>query len=239
MRFTGAPGDQAPKTSSSVQNFEGEDRALLQVPTLATEGNAESSRARHEEPLSHPGSIRRPSPGPLSWPMSGYQHRGEDPYMESQTWGRGYPDRANHAYPGSVYNDARYDISRHRPVESGYAPPQVRSGRGAMRLSGASRSALPTGVALSQPSRSSFPVSNRGKVRKLGAVCVPGSSHEGGSMNGSSSSSCTSVTLEEAQRVGDSVKDMAVAMSRKTKRKLPLARRPDQSLSECVAEQES
>ena len=240
MRFTGAPGDhQVPKTSSSVQNLEGEHRALLQVPTLAKDANGESNRARLEEPVSHPGSIRRPSPGPISWPMAGYQHRNEDPYNESQTWGHGYPDRVNHTYPGSVYNDSRYGISRHRPVESGYAPPQVRSGRGAMRLSGASRSALPTVVVPSQPSRSSFPVSNRGKGRNRGATSVPVSSYEGGSMNGSSSSSCTSFTLEEAQRVGNSVKDMAAANSRKGKRKLPLARRSDQPLSEGVAVQET
>jgi hypothetical protein len=229
MRFTGAPGDhQGPNILSSAQAFEGEGRALLQVPTLARDAIVPSKRPRHEEQLSHPGSIRRPSPGPISWPMGGYHQHSEDSYTESQAWGHPYSDRTNNMFPGSAYNDPRYGLSRHRPVEPTYAPPQVRSGRGAMRVSGISRPASAPVVTPSQPGRTSFPVSNRGKGRKLGAVRVPGSNSEEATPIGSSSASYTSMSMEEAERVGSSVKGLAVAVSRKTKRKLPLARKPDQ-----------
>jgi len=203
---------------------------MLQVPTLAKE----TVRVQHDEPQSHPGVIRRPSPGPITWYMGGYQQRNEEQYVETQTWGHGYPDHANPKYPGSsMFNDPRYAMSRQRPVDTGYNPPQVRSGRGAIRVvTGAPpRPAPSTGLPPSHSGRSSFPVSNRGKGRVVGAL--PASNYDGGrSTSRSSSPSYSSVSIEEAQRVGNSVK--AVGTSRKTKRKLPLARKPDQASTEAL-----
>jgi hypothetical protein len=224
MRCDTALGDhEVPKTSFSSPVYEGEDRASLQVPTLAKDVVASNERSHHDEQSPHPGTIRRPSPGPFTWPIGGYNQHPEDPYKESHSWGHCYPDRTNRMYPGSMYNDPRYGLTRPRPAEPAYAPPQVRSGRGAIRLSGVSRPTTSAAVTPSPAGRPSFPVSNRGKGRKLGAVSPPVTTEAARS----SSPSYSSVMLEEAQRIGDSVRGMAVAASRKTKRKLPLARKLD------------
>lgn len=225
------------KSDHSAQAVKGEDRSMLQVPTLAMDPNAPNKRPRYEESSHHHGSaMRHPSPVPSAWPTGGFHYRTADPYSaEGQSWGHYYPDPSARMYPGTMYHDPRYDAPVRRPAEPSYAPPpQVRSGRGAMRLPAVSRAAVdsaPPAVA-----RSSFPVSNRGKGRKVGALSrTDSSSAEGGKASGASSPVDKKVTLEEAQRIGHSVKGVAIAISRKTKRKLPLARNADNknpSLSE-------
>eukprot|EP00536_Pseudo-nitzschia_multiseries_P001775 jgi/Psemu1/4061/gm1.4061_g len=123
-----------------------------------------------------------------------------------------------------------------------YTPPQVRSGRGALRgiatqqnrpTSSPSPSTTPT-------FRHGFPVSNRGKGRRKNAVCrtpvaTPAEANTAGKNPSSLELPAVTkpqqqqqlpqgmVSLTEAQRIGTSVQGVAVAISRKTKRKLPMA----------------
>jgi len=129
-----------------------------------------------------------------------------------------------------------------------YSPPQVRSGRGAFRglASATTQHNNYRASAVSSPSttpsfRHGFPVSNRGKGPRKPAACrnntlvaltsvatVASDSKQQESKESTSqtpSKHNMSVTLSEAQRIGSSVQGVAVAISRKTKRKLPLASR--------------
>lgn len=217
---------------------------MLQVPTLAPVAKMEmemdrshpDKRPRYDEQTSaftH-NAIRRTSPGPQNW--RGY--RGEDPYADGKPWGHYYGE-APRMYPGGMYSDPRYPLHHQRPIDSmglsSYtaAPlaPQVRSGRGAMRVAGSTRSPPSSSPVNTPPPRSSFPVSNRGKGRKA-AICrtpVPSTDAKSAKLDTSSPSPTKAgpVGWKEAQRIGNSVKGVAIAISRKTKRKLPLARNVD------------
>mmetsp|Transcript_28027 Transcript_28027/g.61760 ORF Transcript_28027/g.61760 Transcript_28027/m.61760 type:complete len:675 (+) Transcript_28027:192-2216(+) len=138
-----------------------------------------------------------------------------------------------------------------------YCPPQVRSGRGALRGI-ASTAQQNRGSAATSPSttptfRHGFPVSNRGRGRRKSASSRTtfGTSAEVNQEIKNSSPSFSeipkttntklqqpqtvteSLSLREAQRIGCSVQGVAVAISRKTKRKLPMAaaaaRKPSES----------
>ena len=115
-----------------------------------------------------------------------------------------------------------------------YTPPQVRSGRGAMR-GVASATQQNRAAAVTSPSTTpayrGFPVSNRGKGTRKSASCRTSLAGDVKQENKGAPSSdakqqqsmMIGVSLTEAQRIGTSVKGVAVAISRKTKRKLPLA----------------
>jgi hypothetical protein len=218
---------------------------MLQVPTLAavargdagTDPNAPNKRQRYDEQSSavpH-GATRRPSAGPLNW--TGY--RTEDPYADSKAWGHYYSDPGR-GYPGGMYSDPRYNTQHlhHRPIPTDhmgaqapmYSPPRVRSGRGKVRVTGSTRSPPSSSPVTTPPapSRSSFPVSNRGKGRK-----TPVANKSSGAL--SPATTPVQVALEEAQRIGRSVKGVAIAVSRKTKRKLPLARNSDAQVGASTA----
>ncbi len=247
MRFNAMSSEQGPKTVSPIRSAKGDNRLLLQVPTLASmDANTPSRRFRHEDQSSadSQGGTGRPSTGPLNW--TGY--RAEDPYLDAKAWGHYYGDHSR-MYSGAIYNHHSY----HRAMPSDsvgpqaplYSPPQVRSGRGAMRTTGAIRITTSSSP-LTTPSlaaRSSFPVSNRGKGRKNTGSrpaippadsFVPKDSHDT-----NSAQALAQASFEEAQRIGNSVNGIAIAISRKAKRKLPLSRkndRDDQSTS-LVAEE--
>lgn len=76
MRFTDSHGHDGPKTVTPLRLRQGDDRALLQVPTLSTGPRNDvhvvgavkpNKRPRYEEasPVMPPSSVRRPSP--ISW----------------------------------------------------------------------------------------------------------------------------------------------------------------------------
>jgi hypothetical protein len=222
------------------------DRSILQVPSLASTDRPNAfqtitpnKRARYEEQVTAGGiptnTIRRASPCPPGWPMRPMGFAAEenvyaDPAMG---WGQYYPDSQHHGmrlmgqYPPTVY-DPRFHF-RHQGAESimrqpaQYNPPRVRSGRGSLRVVAVNRgqtgSPQTTSVA-----RSTFPVSNRGKGSRRPSACrapVP-------AVDLSQTSAATtdrSSSLVGTGHQGNSVQCVAVAISRKTKRKLPLARK--------------
>jgi hypothetical protein len=137
-------------------------------------------------------------------------------------------------YSNSTY-DPRFHM-RHVGAESvmrqpsQYSPPQVRSGRGSLRLPATSRAPTAQSPANTPAVHPSFPVSNRGKGRKNSACrsAIPAANAaQSTNVKDRSSPVGTPVTLAEAQRIGGAVHGVAVAVSRKTKRKLPLARKVD------------
>ena len=240
MRFSATTNSLGPKTVSPPRPpRQGGDRLMLQVPTLANTGaepNTPNKRARYEEQSS--ASLHRPSPVPMNW--SGY--RPDDPYADAKAWGSYYPDPGR-VYHVPMYSDSRYSNHNlhHGPISAAdnmgsqassiYPPPQVRSGRGAMRMRGP---ALPLAASpVNAPtcvSRSSFPVSNRGKGRKTPVANRPADT-PASRPSGTLSPPTALATLEEAQRIGNSVKGgVAMAVSRKIKRKLPLARNIEKDL---------
>jgi hypothetical protein len=232
----------------------GTDRSMLQVPSLASisrsDADSESSkrnlpkkRARYDEQSSvdiPKSSVnRQTSPGPLNWPARPPQdssmlraYRPEDLYSESAGWGPYYPEHLGMRqmvgqYPSSNY-DPRFHL-RHVGAEpllrhpTAYGPPQVRSGRGSLRLATSNRANPTSSPATTPVIRSSFPVSNRGKGPRRPPACrstIP--TAKTGERN---SPVEPSFSLGEAQRIGSAVHGVAVAVSRKTKRKLPLTRK--------------
>lgn len=237
MRSDGAAVLSAPNTVSPARgNGSNDERAMLQVPTLASGPvnalkrelsngtHGANKRSRFEEqsssaPTVHTAGIHRHSPGPLGW--TGY--RAEDPYTEQASWGHYYTDTAR-MYPAHYYLDARYAPSH--PAQQAhvmsqptvYSPPQVRSGRGAMRVSSGAREASTPSP---QNGRPAFPVSTRGKGRKTARGTTPNSQNE---KSLTPAPGQGGLTAEEAERIGKSVQIVATAISRKTKRKLPLSR---------------
>lgn len=113
-----------------------------------------------------------------------------------------------------------------------YNPPQVRSGRGALRgMASATQQnrGMATSPSTTPSFRHGFPVSNRGKGSRKSALSrTPLETTKIESKNSSDSAAAKKpvgeFSLSEAQRIGKSVKGgVAVAISRKTKRKLPMA----------------
>lgn len=130
-------------------------------------------------------------------------------------------------------------MSRQQPPFQ-YNPPQVRSGRGGLRgiasATQQNRASMGPSPSTTPSFRHGFPVSNRGKGSRKSAVCrtaLASSSVEAKQENMSSSaltspgkanSMVGGINMKEAQRIGNSLKGgVAVAISRKTKRKLPSA----------------
>jgi hypothetical protein len=204
---------------------------MLQVPSLAS---LEADPSMPQQPNKRPRSeSQSPSHGPLHWP-----------YGESSMWGGGQyggPD-GHHVYgmraaapivgqyPSSSSYDPRMQLRRPgTPPDimrqtNQYSPPQVRSGRGAMRIA-----TNGTSSPITNPiARQGFPVSNRGKGPRKPAACrpsLPTATSPGSKPATKAHSSPTTVPIDmtEAQRIGSAVHGVGAAISRKTKRTLPLA----------------
>ena len=138
-----------------------------------------------------------------------------------------------------------------------YCPPQVRSGRGALRgvasTTQQNRGSVSTSPSTTPTFRHGFPVSNRGRSGRKSAASrttlrtsaevnqeIKNSSPSFSEIPKTTSTKLQqpqtmteSLSLSEAQRIGSSVQGFAVAISRKTKRKLPMAaaaaRKPSES----------
>jgi hypothetical protein len=211
---------EATKTISPLRES-GINRSLLQMPPLSNSrpesGNDSSSqsnkRARFE------GYARPASSGTLSWPS-----QPQDAVAETSGWRPFYSDAnqvgmrlANGQYINSAY-DPRYQQMSHHGQHP-QSPPQVtRSGRGSLRLPSSSR---PSVVGSSNLARASFPVSNRGKGSRKNTVCrssIPAAS----SLR---PLAAPAIQIAEIPRVGAAQHGVAMAVSRKTKRKLPLAQK--------------
>ena len=226
--------ESGPKTVSPPRLA---DRTLLQVPSLNST-NAISSlppnkRPRYDEQSSI-GLSRKTSSGPLNWPMRPQEPpKMMEPYNDAMGWGHYYKDSnfgQRHIagqYPGSTY-DSRY--FHHASAEtvrrpSTYSPPQIRSGRGASKVSTASRI---LSASSNTSVRSSFPVSNRGKGSRRPSVCRSSIQKVDSSVGARRSPvGKTPISLSEAHRIGSAVQGVAIAISRKTKMKLPLARKTE------------
>lgn len=252
MRFTTVSSDspKGPKTVSPGR-VRGA-RLILQVPSLASPpGDAPrptepNKRTRYEEPMkpSEASTNGRRSQSPVppgtGWPArpmesfmicNGYRTE-ESPYGESSAWGQYYSDpsvgmRHMGQFPPGTY-DPRYPLRHHsaesvmrQPSPSQYSPPRVRSTRG--RAPGANRASAPAPVtAASAPMRPSFPVSNRGKRSRRPAACRPAVPADSNAGRASPELSSIAASAEET---GANVQRVALAISRKTKRTLPLARK--------------
>jgi hypothetical protein len=195
--------------------------------------------------------MRRRSPVPpgTGWPVrpmesfmivNGYR-TDESPYGgETGAWGQQqyYSDPSvgmrhmGQQFPPGTY-DPRYPFRHHdaesimrQPSPSQYSPPRVRSTRG--RAPGANRAAAPSPAPVTAgfaPMRSSFPVSNRGKGsrRPAAAACRP--AVPCADLNADRTSPVQGSITASAEQTGAKVQRVAVAISRKTKRPLPLARK--------------
>ena len=226
--FSGTDHGSSSATVSQTRTPK-EDRLTLQVPTLAPgDSSLPNKKPRHEEASSSDSqtALRRPSPGPISWAS----YRPDDSYTEPRAWGHYYGDPVR-MYPGAMFNHNSFQRTMSMdPVPaqgSQYPSVHVRSGRGASRVATGVRSNPPASPLTTPPaaSRSSFPVSNRGKGRRT--PCGRGQIADDAMPSKSFGESSTSPELEEAERIGNSVKGVAVAVSRKTKRKLPLSRKAE------------
>jgi hypothetical protein len=239
MRCTAVPSDEdsksaGPNTVSPGRVRMGGDRTMLQVPSLnivarpasqvaASSIDSPSKRARYAEPGTMDG-VRRSSPGPLNWTTA---YKPGDHYPESAPWGHYYGESVHMGmrqavghYPGSSYDPRIHlqhvtgdSIVRH---PSQYSPPQVRSGRGSLRVTNSRGTSSPGTTPVPRPS---FPVSNRGKGRKSAISRRLGSSPS----TTDRVSPIEKSIAAEAHRIGSAVQGVAVAISRKTKRKLPMA----------------
>jgi hypothetical protein len=235
MRFTSefpTTENKGPKTVSPNRSRQGDtERSMLQVPSLASLET--DSSMPHQPNKRHRYDTQSPSAGPLHWP-----------YSDSVMWGAGpsfggpesyhmYAMRAGGVMAGQYPNPSQYDprLQLRRPgtppdiirQNNPYSPPQVRSGRGAMRIA-ANRTASP----ITNPiARQGFPVSNRGKGPRKPGACrpsLPTASSPGAAAAPREVSSPKNLPLDlnEAQRIGSAVQGVAFAISRKAKRKLPL-----------------
>jgi hypothetical protein len=146
-----------------------------------------------------------------------------------------YPSSASFASDQRVQlrrTDTPDSLSK-QPLVQQYTPPQVRSGRGAIRVIGnrGSATSSPTTTPIIRPGIS---VSNRGKGPRKPAACRPvvvaaerpnrdGSDSPSTTTSDQVSAQTISAALNDAQRIGSAVQGVAVAISRKAKRKLPMA----------------
>ena len=248
MRFAG-DDNRGPTTVSPHRPCPGEtERSMLQVPTLTRE-MAEATLPPHKR-------ARYDGPGgPLHWP-----------YGESAVWGGQFLSDAPHMYgmraqqyPGVPFGaDPRMPLRRSSSPDSvppvqHYSPPQVRSGRGAMRLASNRGTTSPSTTPVV---RQGISVSNRGKGPRKPAACrnnLATSPATVAPKREGATSPATSTTTEgqpttaaaaadlssEAQRIGSSVQAVAVAISRKTKRKLPMAAKKAEECSVAEATTEA
>jgi hypothetical protein len=190
---------------------------------------------------------RQTSPGPLNWPARPAQdssmlrgYRPEDTYSESAGWGPYYSNNIGMRQMAGQYQGSNYDprfhlrqvgaepVMRHPQHPASYGP-QVRSCRGSLRLPTSNRANSTSSPVTAPAIRSSFPVSNRGKGPRRPSACrsaIPtGDVAKSAKIGERGFSAETSFSLGEAQRIGSAVHGVAVAVSRKTKRKLPLTRK--------------
>ena len=233
MRFTadGVDNGRGPMAVSPHRNRAGEnERSLLQVPTLTSREIADGAlpphkRARYDGPA-----------GPMHWA-----------YDSPATWGGQFLSEAPHMYgmraqyPASTFGaDPRMPALRRSstpeslPSMQQYSPPQVRSGRGAMRIASNRATGSPSTTPVV---RQGISVSNRGKGPRKPAACrnnLSGSPATVAPKREGAASPTTATTKDgqpaatpdlssEAERIGFSVQAVAIAISRKTKRKLPMA----------------
>ena len=269
MRFTAIPADddfssKGPKTVSPGRVGSAGpngDRSILQVPSLMSRSEAESSsskpnspnkRARYDEPsvqIPKTNIRRQSSPHPPGWPSAMIVNfRPEEAaYADAGSWGQYYTDPSHHGmrhigqYGHSPSYDPRYQY-RHQGPESvsqqHYTPPRVQSTRGRFSTTNRGATSSPTsGSPVSVPQRPSFPVSNRGKGVRGRAVCrssVPSGSLSPAATTADRTSPSGSPT-SSPQTVGGSYPGVAIAISRKTKRKLPLNRKPASPIPETAA----
>jgi hypothetical protein len=214
-------------------------RSILQVPSLASRSEGEvsvkgfektlqwreeqqKSRTIHSPTISFPAMAGRPLRHPetpvfvnyrmadLAYAADGWQYFPESP-LGMRHLGPGLT-----GYEQRVLQQQRFEFPRSAAL---HGTPRVQSGRGALRLPIPSNFGLGNAERGGPPRRSSFPVSNRGKGKRRVPVAAceimrtraPESSGE----------------LEDSaglEKLGEEVAErVAVAISKKTKRKLPLS----------------
>lgn len=245
------------------------ERMMLQVPMLATaDSKKQLTQPSNKRPRNENTAMGLSGHGPLHWPYSNEPASGVmwgagaqfNPHIDIPN-ARAFGMRAavtmngNNPYGsqnGSYIIDPRMHLlrvptsdsmtmNRQQPFQ--YNPPQVRSGRGALRgiasATQSNRGSMTPSPATTPSFRHGFPVSNRGKGSRKSAACRTAlSSSTDAKKDGKNSLTASSsdkaqtmvggVSLSEAQRIGNSVKGgvavaVAVAISRTTKRKLPLS----------------
>lgn len=222
-----------PVSPHQIRSAEAE-RSMLQVPTLTPMETADAAKLPPHKRARYEGSS--PIHGPMHWPYGGDspavwggQFLSDAPQMYSM---RGHSMGGQ--YAGQSYvTDPRLPIRRaSTPEPQQYSPPQVRSGRGAMRITNRAATSPSTTPVV----RQGISVSNRGKGPRKPAACrsplTSPPAVDDVKTDGSAPSAITKEPLSvqpvdavqtEAERVGSSVQGVAIAISRKTKRKLPMA----------------
>eukprot|EP00980_Cylindrotheca_fusiformis_P000209 scaffold42_cov133-Cylindrotheca_fusiformis.AAC.6 len=192
-----------PNTVSPHHN----NRSILEVPSLSTprpgHGTAAPSQSNKRARYAIGEWSTRPQDG-----------------LETHGWGNFYTEAQQVGMRHAVgqYTNTAYD-PRYQMGCQPYSPPQVtRSGRGRLGISRTS-----SGQASPSPSAplSSFPVSNRGKGNRKNMVCKS-------TIPTSSSTDRSSPVAEFAMpdnAAGSVQSGVAIAVSRKTKRKLPLSQK--------------
>jgi hypothetical protein len=215
MRSSGIPTiveqSKGPKAVSPLRN----NRSMLEVPSLST-------------PRPQPDSTGSSQPNKRPrYAIGGWSSRPQDG-SDASGWGRFYSEaqQVGMRHVSRQYTDAAYD-PRYQMGHTGqpYSPsPQVtRSGRGTRRM-GLSRPASAQAAPSTAAPRASFPVSNRGKGNRMNMVCrssIPTATTPSSDRN----SPVTAIGITEITRVGAVQQGVAMAVSRKTKRKLPLAQK--------------
>jgi len=251
---------KVPKTVSPGRRVAGEtERMMLQVPMLATaDSKNQPSLPPNKRPRYESNAIGPSGHGPLHWPYSnesatgaiwgaGAQYNPHNDIPNARAFGMRSAVAMNGSNPyasqnGSFNFDPRMQLVRAPTSDSmtmprqqqpfQYNPPQVRSGRGALRgiapATQHNRASRVSSPSTTPPFRHGMTVSNRGKGSRKSAACRTALSSSGEAKQENKHFSTTfssegGVSLSEAQRIGIAVKGgVAVAISRKTKRKLPL-----------------
>lgn len=255
MRFTADMNEdnKGPKPVSPYQIRSAEaERSMLQVPSLTTMEMADSKLPSHKR-ARYDGSS--PVHGPLHWPYGeppavwGGQFLSEVPQMcGMRSSSIGGQAMGGHYQGPSFGSDPRMPIRRSSTPESvpstqQYSPPQVRSGRGAMRISNRAAASPSTTPVV----RQGISVSNRGKGPRKPAACRSSLTSSPATIvqkqEGATSPTVATTAVEslpaqtadaaqtEAERIGSSVQGVAIAISRKMKRKLPMVSKNDEIAS--------
>ena len=250
MRFNGGltveeenATKEGPKTVTPGRGGADEKgRMMLQVPMLATaDTKKQQTLPPNKRPRFESNAMGMAGHGALHWPYSNESVQGMVyGQMHEMANARAFGMRAvmNGSSPyASQFVDPRLQLLRTPAAEAmmmqrqqqqqqpfQYNPPQVRSGRGAFRG---------MAVATQQPNRAAtsptpsfrhgFPVSNRGKGSRKASIARTSLDT---TKAAAAPNPAEKVSLAEAERIGSAVQGgVAVAISRKTKRKLPMARK--------------
>lgn len=251
-------GDVLEKVNSGSQ-----PHSILQVPSLASSTRSvdgensskvgEKTAKWSEEVDSQKEAIRSPA---ISYPLAGriMRHPETPVYMSRRmsdlTYGAGgihfFPESPcamrHSGTPGGLAYERRFmaqpalEHGRPRTI-SLHNSSRLQSHRGAMRLSAGGRMGL--GEPEQPQRRTSFPVSNRGKGSRISTMCrvlVPSCDSSQGGVTAKSTTDQQAEDSSELQRFSEKVAErVAVAVSKKTKRKLPLSSSVESS-DECSAE---